>query len=321
MKRTALSIRSHLMTSTILDIEFESIPSLINSRSTSDGSRTFIRVLNAGKVSTIITFSDLRVLVSKSASLLRSNGIVSGMRVGLWAVNSLTYIISLLGIQWIGAIPFPINTALPPELVGAMLKSAACSMLLVGSERLSHLPEILSSCELSAIVLGDSSGAKRSITLPLIESGAESLAADSRAEDMALILHTSGTRTIPKLVPLTHRNLIYNREAVRQHWSGLIEKSDSTLGWMPFYHVIGFAHDFLGDLYYGCCYNLAELPSDRPANVDDVLANLLVAKPSILYCVPWMLEQMKPAIEKKPESAVLQCLQKLKLLMSGKILP
>jgi len=47
-----------------------------------------------------------------------------------------------------------------------------------------------------------------------------------------------------------------------------------------------------------------------------VLRDLLIARPTVLYCVPWMLEQMRPHIE--ADGRVLESLQRLKLLMSGK---
>ena len=33
------------------------------------------------------------------------------MRAAIWAVNSLSYILGLFGLQWLGAVPLPVNTA------------------------------------------------------------------------------------------------------------------------------------------------------------------------------------------------------------------
>ena len=59
----------------------------------------------------------------------------------------------------------------------------------------------------------------------------------ARAEDVALVLHTSGTTSRPKMVPLTHQNLC----ASAQHISDALSLSpaDCCLNIMPLFHIHG----------------------------------------------------------------------------------
>ena len=57
-------------------------------------------------------------------------------------------------------------------------------------------------------------------------------------DDQAVILFTSGSERSPKVVPLTHRNLLSNMEGLH----GAVEygADDIILGNLPFFHVFGF---------------------------------------------------------------------------------
>ncbi len=57
------------------------------------------------------------------------------------------------------------------------------------------------------------------------------------ADDNAVILFTSGSERSPKVVPLTHRNLLSNIEGIH----GMVEfgSGDIILGNLPFFHVFG----------------------------------------------------------------------------------
>ena len=59
----------------------------------------------------------------------------------------------------------------------------------------------------------------------------------SEADDIALVLHTSGTTARPKMVPLTHSNVCasaYNIQAALQ-----LTERDRCLNFMPLYHTMG----------------------------------------------------------------------------------
>ena len=68
-------------------------------------------------------------------------------------------------------------------------------------------------------------------------------------DDTALILHTSGTTSRPKIVPLSHQNLVHSAASI-QAWLGLAP-ADRSLNVMPLFHVHGLLASLLASLYAG----------------------------------------------------------------------
>jgi len=55
--------------------------------------------------------------------------------------------------------------------------------------------------------------------------------------DIALVLHTSGTTSRPKIVPLTHWNILYSIHNIADTY--LLTPSDRCLNMMPLFHIHG----------------------------------------------------------------------------------
>ncbi|MGB8214480.1 MAG: AMP-binding protein [Anaerolineales bacterium] len=68
-------------------------------------------------------------------------------------------------------------------------------------------------------------------------------------EDVALILHTSGTTSRPKMVPLTHTNLCMSAENIRTSLD--LAPADRCLNIMPLFHIHGLAAAVLASLMAG----------------------------------------------------------------------
>jgi acyl-CoA synthetase (AMP-forming)/AMP-acid ligase II/acyl carrier protein len=56
-------------------------------------------------------------------------------------------------------------------------------------------------------------------------------------EDIAVVLHTSGTTSRPKIVPLTHHNIFHSTNAIAQTYG--LTPDDCCLNLMPLFHVHG----------------------------------------------------------------------------------
>jgi acyl-CoA synthetase (AMP-forming)/AMP-acid ligase II/acyl carrier protein len=67
--------------------------------------------------------------------------------------------------------------------------------------------------------------------------------------DMALVLHTSGTTSRPKIVPLTHENLCSSAWNVRTTLG--LSASDCCLNIMPLFHIHGLVADLLASIAAG----------------------------------------------------------------------
>jgi acyl-CoA synthetase (AMP-forming)/AMP-acid ligase II len=95
--------------------------------------------------------------------------------------------------------------------------------------------------------------AKRGIrVLELVRAAVSSPDADvqsAHADDIALILHTSGTTSRPKIVPLTHRNLTTSAENIRQSLG--LTGADRCLNVMPLFHIHGLIAGVLAPIAAG----------------------------------------------------------------------
>ncbi|HUF64108.1 MAG TPA: non-ribosomal peptide synthetase [Verrucomicrobiales bacterium] len=68
-------------------------------------------------------------------------------------------------------------------------------------------------------------------------------------DDVALLLHTSGTTGRPKAAPLTHRNLLCSAARIAETLR--LEPTDLCLGIMPLFHIHGLAAGLLATLRAG----------------------------------------------------------------------
>jgi acyl-CoA synthetase (AMP-forming)/AMP-acid ligase II len=71
------------------------------------------------------------------------------------------------------------------------------------------------------------------------------------ADDVALVLHTSGTTSRPKIVPLTHRNVCASAANIAA--SLALTPSDVCLNIMPLFHIHGLIAAVLSSLSAGAC--------------------------------------------------------------------
>ena len=71
----------------------------------------------------------------------------------------------------------------------------------------------------------------------------------ARPEDVALVLHTSGTTSRPKIVPLTHANLCTSAQNIQLALQ--LSQSDRCLNVMPLFHIHGLVGVLLSSLSAG----------------------------------------------------------------------
>jgi acyl-CoA synthetase (AMP-forming)/AMP-acid ligase II/acyl carrier protein len=84
---------------------------------------------------------------------------------------------------------------------------------------------------------------KSKITAPTTRHGL------AKADDVALLLFTSGTTARPKLVPLTHANLIASARAIESALQ--LTPNDRCLNIMPLFHIHGLVGGLLASLMNG----------------------------------------------------------------------
>ncbi len=104
-----------------------------------------------------------------------------------------------------------------------------------------------------------------------------------QSTDMAAILFTSGTETLPKGVPLTHENLLADQQACLD--VAKLRAEDTLYGVLPPFHSFGFSITGLLPLLSGVKVCYAPDPNDSHGMVHDVFgwkATLLFSAPSFI---------------------------------------
>ncbi|MFV2093017.1 MAG: AMP-binding protein, partial [Hyphomicrobiales bacterium] len=100
-------------------------------------------------------------------------------------------------------------------------------------------------------------------------------------DDICLVLHTSGTTSRPKLVPLSHRNVCASAHNVAD--SLALSKDDICLNVMPLFHIHGLIAAVLGSLCAG-----ASIYCTPGFNALKMFAWLADARPTWYTAVPTM---------------------------------
>ena len=107
-----------------------------------------------------------------------------------------------------------------------------------------------------------------------------------KEDDPAVIIFTSGTETLPKGVPLSHRNLLSNQRAALECVS--FESQDSLYGILPPFHSFGFSVTGILPLLSGLKVCYAPDPTDSRSLATDIEH----WKPTLFCCAPSFVQAM-----------------------------
>jgi acyl-CoA synthetase (AMP-forming)/AMP-acid ligase II len=201
-----------------------------------------------------LSHGELRALAERTVAALNGMGIGLGDRVALVMPNGPEAAASFVAIAC-GATTAPLNPAYKLDEFAFYLEDlqARALVLPAGSDSPARAAALAKGIPILDLVAEETAG---SFTL-LPQAGMETAAARpglAGAEDVALILHTSGTTSRPKIVPLRHVNVTasaYNIGAALE-----LGPHDVCLNIMPLFHIHGLIAATLATLAAGgavCC--------------------------------------------------------------------
>jgi len=171
------------------------------------------------------TFDELRNKVLSTAGYLRKQNISAGDRVGIIGQNDVDFVINILALWQLSAIPVPINIRLTESEIYEQLTSANCSSVLAQKEFYEKVKSL----------------SKKIIKYPFIADNNNSFSGRDKLEvnDPAIIIFTSGSTNKSKGIILSFNSLF--NSALSSNQLLRYTRSDRWLASLPFYHVGGFS--------------------------------------------------------------------------------
>jgi acyl-CoA synthetase (AMP-forming)/AMP-acid ligase II len=180
-----------------------------------------------------LTYRHLREEVWRGAEALAGAGVRRGDRVALVYPNSAEAIVLFLAAALAGTAA-PLNPSYKEEEFRFFLADTGAVALLAAPGQAAAACEALPGPAIVVEAAFDGEGRLRLST----EAGTAGAGLEPPGQDdVALVLHTSGTTSRPKLVPLRHRNLVASVANIVPSYR--LTPDDVSLCLMPLFHVHG----------------------------------------------------------------------------------
>jgi len=246
-----------------------------------------------------------------------SIGIKKGDRLGLLIENGPEYIYYDQALQQIGAVNASIYPTLTEAEIEYILNDSGSKTLLVGNPfLLRKVLKVANNCpgliriipafddfekyceklELAAGVIGFEDAIEEGMLVVDQYKVTINIAREAiLPSDLSCLIYTSGTTGTPKGVMLTHSNFVETvRDALEQIWN--VDKDDLFLSFLPLSHVFERCAT-----YYICCGAGCGIAFAQ--SLDLLAKNLMEVKPTIMNCVPRLLERIHDKANKNGMSA------------------
>jgi acyl-CoA synthetase (AMP-forming)/AMP-acid ligase II/acetyltransferase-like isoleucine patch superfamily enzyme/acyl carrier protein len=196
-----------------------------------------------------LTYGRLLTQVESTVAMLRAFGINRNDRVALVVPNGPAMAVAFIGVV-AGATCAPLNPAYRTNEFDFYLSDLNAKALLIGSEMDSPVREVAGKAHIPIIELTPTPDVEAGL-FELTGKKLPSSATDGFAqpEDIALVLHTSGTTSRPKIVPLTHRNICSSGHNIAVTLK--LTEHDRCLNVMPLFHIHGLIGAVLSSLTAG----------------------------------------------------------------------
>ncbi|XP_028773407.1 oxalate--CoA ligase-like [Neltuma alba] len=276
-------------------MEAPTLTGLLNRISAEFPSRRAISV--SGKFD--LTYSRLLELVERAASRLVSSGINAGDVVALTFPNTVEFVIMFLAVIRARATAAPLNPAYTAEEFEFYLSDSESKLLLTSQEGNGSAQDAASKLNIPHVTASLSKADDAELSLSLTQNQSRSdLAAKlvNDPSDVALFLHTSGTTSRPKGVPLTQHNLAASVQNIKSVYK--LTESDSTVVVLPLFHVHGLIAGLLSSL---CAGAAVALPAAGRFSASTFWADMLNYNATWYTAVPTIHQIILDRHSNKPE--------------------
>lgn len=193
------------------------------------------------------SYAELFARVSTLASGMANHGVAPQTHIALCAAHGLEWIVAALATIAAGAVLVPVDPQIDPKSLLHIMNDCGASLWFTSAQTEKRIRE-RGRTDFTSFVLG---------APPESPNSWHRLKADGKLphvapspEDTAVLFYTSGTTGVPKGVPLSHRNLMFQVETLRS--LDLVAEGERVLLTLPMHHVYPFSIGLLGVLAFRC---------------------------------------------------------------------
>lgn len=291
-----------------------SVPEMFNQTVEKYGNKTAL--IFYGKK---ISYLKLGELIDRFATALVDLGVRKGDTVALYLLNSPQYVVSYFGALKAGAKVTPISPVYTSQEVKHQLEDSEAKTVVCEDILYDNVQK--SSVELETVILsnigdylpslkrifGKSALAKayRGTEVPsprFIEKAGLHLFQNlikkyppqppqvtiDPQKDIAVLPYTGGTTGLPKAAILTHYNIVSLQAQTFAFWPIFEEGKETTIAFLPFFHIYGQVVVMLNNLVQGATLVLFTTP-----DIDDILSAMERYQVSGFFGVPTLFEYLK----------------------------
>ena len=195
-----------------------------------------------------LTYGGLREQVARTGEALGKAGIGAGERVAIVLANGPEMAAAFLGVA-AHATAAPLNPAYRTDEFAFYLEDLRARALILEAGADGAAVEAAKRVGVPIIGLTPAHGAGAGCFTLDAPAGMDAANDGDGADDAALVLHTSGTTSRPKIVPLTGANLCASAANIAG-WLAL-EPGDRCLNIMPLFHIHGLMAGVMASLHAG----------------------------------------------------------------------
>ncbi len=143
-----------------------------------------------------LTHGEVDRLANAVARGLLGRGLAPEDRIAILAANGADYLIAYFATMRAGMISVPVNWRFPPATISHVLRDAGVAFAFVDAECRALLPDGMAHAVIGGGLVDFGEAGEVEVFRP-------------EADDVAMILYTSGSTGVPKGVPLTHRGHLW----------------------------------------------------------------------------------------------------------------
>ncbi|KAL4927210.1 acyl--CoA ligase [Aspergillus undulatus] len=218
----------------------------------SDGAGVAVIVPQSPALS--ITYKQLYSHISDFQAKLAELGVGHGAAVNLALVNSYEFIVGFLAASWQRAIAAPLNPAYKQDEFEFYIDDLSSTLVLIPKGSYAQDGPAVRAGRKYQAAIAECYWNGTEVVLDVKELGklkdqGNVGVQNAQPDDIALVLHTSGTTGRPKAVPLTHKNLTTTMGNIQATYK--LTPEDRTYLVMPLFHVHGLLAAFLAPLASG----------------------------------------------------------------------